>query len=474
MSKREMERNVLPKYNQHVCNVADCDNPIYRSGMCKEHYEFYMSSLETARVINEMEMLKSGNATWALKFKRVLHWICHLTMNIPMTLYEHFPLEHIFIAELSALRKGQCVDPERAQKVIRDFDVPENQNIATMKNLLDNRDTENLEILPKEEYYLAGKDLPIKWLPLISIIGVLGFCGFYIYLPDYDIQIFDMSFANVKLLSLKLAPYIISLAVFVMAGLCIPYRYNSFISKCYGLTLFNKLKDNIHVLNQIKFVKERQVGEKGYYASFIAFVLGAITIYISNIGYADGGFKWELVLLATSYIMTVIPIMYAFYVLALYYPVMNAFKNKRIRIDLYNSDHRGGLKQYHGFLFLIFIYNQGFSVVLLKIMDTLPMPLGAQIILWLIRLMRLKYAGMAIINWSLSIKDFYTAKHVEEERLTSLPGSVENMNLANALNKISPFALIPYVIKVIILIVIPYFINQLPSIEEALIFLGLK
>ena len=50
-----MDRNVLPKYNQHVCNIADCDNPVYKSGMCKEHYQFYMSSPEKARVINEMD-----------------------------------------------------------------------------------------------------------------------------------------------------------------------------------------------------------------------------------------------------------------------------------------------------------------------------------------------------------------------------------------------------------------------------------
>lgn len=79
-----MDRNVLPKYNQHVCNIADCDNPVYKSGMCKEHYQFYMSSPETARVINEMDKLKSSTATWGLKLRRVFHWICNLTMDVPM------------------------------------------------------------------------------------------------------------------------------------------------------------------------------------------------------------------------------------------------------------------------------------------------------------------------------------------------------------------------------------------------------
>lgn len=55
-----MERNILPNYNEHVCNIVDCDKPIYKSGMCKEHYRFYISSPETADVINEMDKLKSG------------------------------------------------------------------------------------------------------------------------------------------------------------------------------------------------------------------------------------------------------------------------------------------------------------------------------------------------------------------------------------------------------------------------------
>ena len=65
-----MDRNVLPKYNQHVCNIADCDNPVYKSGMCKEHYQFNMSSPETVRVINEMDKLKSGTATWGAEIKK--------------------------------------------------------------------------------------------------------------------------------------------------------------------------------------------------------------------------------------------------------------------------------------------------------------------------------------------------------------------------------------------------------------------
>ena len=81
---------------------------------------------------------------------------------------------------------------------------------------------------------------------------------------------------------------------------------------------------------------------------------------------------------------------------------------------------------------------------------------------------------MAITNWIRSVKDFYSAKHAEEDRLASLPGSIENMNMANALKKISPFALMPYIVKLIILIIIPYLINQLPSLEEALMLLGLK
>ena len=153
---------------------------------------------------------------------------------------------------------------------------------------------------------------------------------------------------------------------------------------------------------------------------------------------------------------------------------MNAFKNKSVSIDLYNSDHRGGLRRYHAFLFLIFIYSEGFAFTLLKIIDTVPMPLGIKLLLGLIILMRLRHAGMAISNWIRSVKDFYAAKRVEEDRLATLPGSVENMNMANALKKNSPFALMPYIVKLIILIIIPYLINQLPSLEEALVLLRLK
>lgn len=469
-----MERNILPNYNEHVCNIVDCDKPIYKSGMCKEHYRFYISSPETADVINEMAKLKSGTASWGLKFKRVLHWICHLVMDIPMTLYEHFPLEHVFLAELKAARKMRGLDTERICKVVRDFDVVGNENIATMKNLMDNADVEHQDFQPKEEYYLTSKNLPARWFPLISILGVLGFSAFYIYMPEYDTQIFYMPFLYVKLLSFKLAPYIIALAVFMMIGLSIPYQYNSFINKCFGLTLFEKLEDNLHVLNEIKFVKERKVRAKGYYASFIGVALGAATICLFDICCGDGGFKWEFIPLAINYTITIIPIIYAFHVMALYYPVMNAFTHKRVSIDLYNSDNCGGLRRYHTFLFLIFIYCEGFSLVLLKIIGTVTMPLGVKILLGLIILMRLRHAGMAIINWIRSVRDFYAAKHIEEDRLASLPGSVENMTMANTLRKTSPFILIPYIIKLIIFIIIPYLINQLPTLQEALVLLGLK
>lgn len=469
-----MERNILPNYNEHVCNIVDCDKPIYKSGMCKEHYRFYISSPETADVINEMDKLKSGTASVGLKFKRVLHWICHLVMDIPMTLYEHFPLEHVFLAELKAARKMRGLDSERICKVVRDFDVVGNENIATMKNLMDNADVEHQDYPTKEEYYFTSKNLPVLWLPLISILGVMGFSAFYLYMPEYDTQFFDMPFLQAKLLSFKLAPYIIALAAFMMIGLSIPYQYNFLINKCFGLTLFEKLEDNLHVLNELKFVKERQSKAKGYYACFIGAVLGTATFYLFDICCGESGFKWVLIPLSISYTMTVLPISYAFHVMALYYPVMNAFTHKRVFIDLYNSDHSGGLRRYHEFLFLIFIYSEGFSLILLKIIGTVTMPFGVKLLLGLIILMRLRHAGMAITNWIRSVKDFYAAKQVEEDRLASLSGSVENMTMANALRKTSPFVLIPYIIKLIIFIVVPYLINQLPTLQEALVLFGLK
>ena len=461
------------RYNSNICNIKGCTCPGVNNHMCKEHYEFYSSNPMTLKVMEEVHALENGSADWRLKLKRALHWIIHLSLDVPMPLYEHFPLEHVYLAELESLRRCKPVDVDRTQKVILDFDIPENENISAMKRLLAFRDIETSELGPKNNYLLGKKDLPAMILPLISVLGFFLLYCFFEWMAPTSLIVRGADFPQVYMVYWQYIPYVYAFALFIILGMMIPSQYNYLIERSYNLTLFKRMEDNVDLVNQVKYVKERKGRAGSYYVTLLGSSFGSTAALFWALLGKGTVFTSHAILLCCIVAMSVVPLVFAFSEMALFYPVIDSLKRKRVSIDLYNADHRGGLKRYHRLLYLTIFYNEGIAAVLIVLFKVLAIPKGWIVILILLLLPRFNHAGWALFGWICSIVDFSRAKNEEKSRLVVQEGSVEYLEKAELLKKIHPLGLIPLAFAIATYIIVPYIINQLPRCHEMLAWLGL-
>ena len=448
--------------------MPGCTEPEYQHHMCRKHFEFYSENPTTARFIAEVQALEDGTARWKLKGKVILQNIVHYTLNYPMPLIEHFPLEHVFLGELMALRHQKAIDSERIQQVIKDFDISENENLSDLQRVMNIRDVETSELGPKERYLFQKKDLPSKWPVILSTFGVaLLFC-FFVWMADASFQIRGVDLHQAEQVFWEFIPFQCALTVFVFLGLLIPSQYNFFIERSYNLTLCNDVKDNADVVNQAKFVKERRLRSGSYYATILGSVLGlSLFLFWALLGHGSP-VTYQTIFLSLAVVLVVTPLVYAYNEMALFYPLVEAVKRKRVAIDLYNADHRGGLKKYHWFLYLTFLYNEGLAVVLMAVFALLPISKWWIILMILMLLPRLNHAGWALIGWGRSIVDYNREMAAEKTRLTSMEGSAENMNKMVLLKKTYPIGIIPIILFLVGTFLIPYVVNQLPEWRELL------
>ena len=228
-------------YKDHQCNVPGCDEPEYSHHMCKRHYDFYTENPLTVRFMDAVQALEDGTAGWKLKGKVILQSLVHHSLNIPMPLIKHFPLEHVFLGELYSLRHTKTINTERIQRVIEDFDIPENENLSDMQRVLNIRDIETSELGPKENYLLKKNDLPSKWPIFLSVIGLcLVFC-FFQWIAGENFQIRGVGLAQVEAVYRRYFPLACALAGAVFLGVLIPSQYNFFVERCYNMTLYRDI-----------------------------------------------------------------------------------------------------------------------------------------------------------------------------------------------------------------------------------------
>lgn len=456
----------MSKYKTNICNILGCEEPEYKYHLCKKHYEFYSANPITLQFMEEHDVIRNRRKGWHLRLKQIMQNIIHYTLNWPMPLVEHFPLEHVFLGELYLLRRGKTVDSNRIEKVIEDFTIPENENLSDMKRVLNIRDIETSELGQKEEYLLAVNDLPSKWPIILSATGmVLLFCFFkWIMEPGFVVRGLDA--IEIRALYWHYVPYIFALGVFVFLGLLIPSQYNYFVERCYTMTLFKKVEENADVVNQVQFVKERKARSGSYYASMIGYATGTTALIFFVIMGEGTPFTWQALLLCLALTLAIVPLSFSYGEMVLFYPVVESLKRKRIAIDLYNADRRGGLRRYHRFLYLTFLYNEGLAVTLLGLYSQLFVSKWWVLLLVFMLLPRFNHAGWAIAGWVRSIVDFHKAKKKELGYLVTREGSTENRNKAEILNKTYPLGVIPFIWYLIGAILIPYVVNQLPKWEE--------
>lgn len=458
-------------YKVGTCNIPNCTEPEYKHHMCKKHYDFYSKNERTVRFMEEVEAIEKGIAGWKLKLKLIMQFLVHHVLNWPMPLIHHFPLEHVFIGELYSLRTNKAIDRKRVEQVIADFDIPKNENIADIRRILNIRDIETSELGPKERYFLGKDDLPSKWPIIISVMGfVLLFC-FFEWIVTSDIQVRGSGVQQMEAIYKQYAPLGFALMVFMWFGVLMPTQYNFFIERCYNMTLYKRVEDNVDVVNQVKFVKDRKAKSEDYYWTLYGITIG-VTLAIFWFMLGEGTiFSWPVLLLCFAISMAVVPLKFSYNEMVLFYPVVESMKKKRVAIDLYNADHRGGLSHYHSFLYKIFLYNEGTSIVLITIYSLLPISKWWIILLYLMLRNRFNHAGWAIVGWIRSIMDFYKEKQVEKARLSAFEGSVENMEKMELLNKVYPLGIIPFLKFLILSFLIPYIVNQLPKLNNFIDYL---
>ena len=459
------------KYQANICNIHGCANPEYKDHMCQEHYVFYTENPAVRHTVEEITLLEEGCAPIKLRIKKHLHSFIHHAFDIPMPLYEHFPLEHIFLSELYSLRKAQ-LDVNRCQKVISDFDIPENENIAAMRRVVNISDVDTSELGPKEKYLLGQRDLPSMIPPILAVLGFfLLFCFFeWIVTPGFQIRGADLK--EVRSLYLLYIPYAYALAVVLIVGLLIPSQYNHFVERCYTMTLYEKVEDNADLINQVRYVKDRKERAGSYYASILGNVLGTVIIVFILLLGGDTKITWQAILFSIGVALALAPLNVSLAEMSLYYPVIESMIRKRVAVDLYNADHRGGLKRYHRLLYLTMIYNEGLLTVLSFIVIISPISNVWIALVFLLFWFRCRHAGWAIIEWVRTLVVFNKMKFAEREMLSRLAGSAESMGKIEWLKRTHATGIIPFVIFILSGLVIPYIVNHLPRVSEILRWIG--
>ena len=454
------------KYKPNVCNISCCKEEEYRNHMCKKHYDFYAMNAHTACVMEEAHSLECGSASMMLRLKYYFHNLIHYTLDIPMSLHEHFPLEHVFLAELYSLRKHKDVDVSHYNRVIADFDIPENENISEMKILLNNHDIETSELDTKDKYLLTEKDLPSIVARIFSIISIILFILFYKWIQETGNNVREPEESYFISSYLNSFPYVCAFALIMLIGRMIPLQYNFFIERCFNMTMFSSLDDNVDLLNHIRFVKERKSRARGYYAVIWGISIG-LTITVFRVILRDNSLlSWESIILSLLVSLSFVPLFYSYMEMALFSPVTNSLKRKRVSIDLYNADKRGGLKQYHRFLYYTFLYNEGIAIVLIKLFMLLPTSNWGFLFFCLLLFPRFNHGGWAFVEWFGSVLDFYREKKAEKRRLVIDAGSIENLSKMEQLNHIHATNLIPIIKYVISFLLLPYLLNQLPKLAS--------
>lgn len=162
------------KYNKEHCNIPGCNHNIYRNYMCKEHYDFYLTDDKCREISDNVIAVYEGKGSWKQMVLAFRDNVIHHAFDHPMIRYEHFPLEHVFLLALRCFDKH---DKERCSRVIEDFDIPANENIAMLKRIVNVQNVDDVKIKPVEFYLLSKQEL-ISVVPFLIFI----FCVLLSYL----------------------------------------------------------------------------------------------------------------------------------------------------------------------------------------------------------------------------------------------------------------------------------------------------
>lgn len=442
------------EYNKKHCNIKGCDKNIYKNYMCKHHYDFYINNEKTKKLSDDVIAVHDKKAKIIQKIRAIIHFLLHHILDIPMVRYEHFPLEHIF---LNSLKTGNINDVKRMNQIISDFDIPENENIAMMKRVVDSNNVSSLEIRSKEEYLFGEKDFVSKWTLLISLIGCLGI---YIILRFYGLSgtYFGINADKAIEIYRNIFPLMIVVLIGMYFGILIPHNYNFFSNRAYDLKFYNLPKDNLELLIQIQYVKNRNQRINGYVFTMIGIFFALISWTVQKYFTTSDISSTGIILMISSLMMT-LPILYCYNIIVLYFPVFDCMKRKNTRIDLYHPDKTGGQKEIKNFLFQTFVFNEAIIYTAFSIGKMFG-NWWLIIILFFGVIIRANHAGWCIIMFIKSIIEFHKKKKDEIDKLmvSGKKNAISDINILENVNYIHIFGKIGVILSVI---VIPYCINHI-------------
>lgn len=441
-------------YKQHVCNINGCQEGIYRNYMCKWHYEFYIRDEKARELSDDVLAVYEGKATLGQKLLSWIHNFVHHFLDIPMTRYEHFPLEHIY---LNALKTEDRNDTERLAQVIKDFDIRENENISILQRLTNVNNVESVKIRPIEAYLFRKEELPPKWPLLGSLLGLL--CIFIIVkYCGLEENVISDYFGVPYFLFRKFFYLSVILLVGVFCGLLFPKSYNNFAKRSYNLNLFDRVEDNITLLAQILYVKNRNMRADSYrytlYGILTAVSISILRFYLSLHEVVD----FYGVLIPVSIILYIVPIIYCYSISVLYFPIFESMKRIPLSLNLYHPDKMGGLEEYFSFLFKTFIYNETILAIGLTICSLCGF-WWCWCLLPLLFIKRMNHAGACILMYLRSLSMLKNKKEEEIDRLqTTVDGDA--MRKMEDLNKVHIFRFGPFIRACLMAVVIPYCVNH--------------
>lgn len=436
--------------------------------MCRNHYEFYIRDKKTLGLSDDVVAVYEKRASFIQKLKSYIHNIIHHALDIPMPRYEHFPLEHIF---LNALQTENRQNIDRLNQIISDFDIPENENIAMMKRIADSNNIEAVKVQPLENYLFDSKEQLKKWPLLISFLGIVGI---YVILKFYGLcgLFCGLSAENATGIYAKSIPLVVIGVIGIYLGILIPRHYNNFAKRAYDLNLYEKTKDNIALLTQIRFVKDRNTRADSYLYSIGGSLLGT-TIAILWYYFANSEFSINGFILIISTIIMILPIIYSYNMSVLYFPVFECMKNRTLKVNLYHADRMGGQEEYHDFLFKTFIYNETI-VSIIFVMYSIFDSWWAWILLSLLLIVRANHAGACVLMYMNSLLCFYKRWNAEIDNLM-VSSEKDALVKRNALTTVHISRGIIKFSKFCVIVFIPYSINHIddwyPVIKNAVIWI---
>ena len=426
--------------------------------MCKEHYDFYLTDDKCREVSDNVIAVYEGKGSWKEKALAFRDDVVHHALDYPMIRCEHFPLEHVFLLALRCFDKH---DKERCSRVIKDFDIPDNENIAMFKRIVNVQNVDDAEIEPIESYSFSKQEL-ISVVPfLFSIFGVLSSYLLLRLGQPWTGDFFGMIYQETVCLYKQVLPYLLLLMLVLWSGIRLASFYNYFAQRAYNLSLFENVAGNINMLSQIKYVKDRNLKAGSYKCSVWGGLIGVASLvvynYFSNSSFHICSFAFML-----CGVMVVASLLYVYNMTVLYFPVFEALKHYKLKIDLYNPDHNGGLAKIHNFLFRTFIYNEG--LILIVLWFCFKFANGwFWLVVSLLLIMRINHARWSAKLYISTLKSFYKAKEVEREKLL-LQNDDKAFDKVEKLDKLYGTKVLKYVWNIALIVVLPYLINNADSI----------